>query len=76
MNFNNNKKPLKIIKTEKRQLFELNGWGHMPLTKEMTMSRSKQNKDAPPKAIKKGESKKHDERKKKHNCSDPKSLKP
>jgi hypothetical protein len=31
----------------------------------MTMSRSKQNKDAPPKAIKKGESKKHDERKKK-----------
>jgi len=24
VNFNNNKKPLKIIKTEKRQLFELN----------------------------------------------------
>jgi hypothetical protein len=49
---------------------------HASLTKEMTMSRSKQNKDAPPKAIKKGESKKHDERKKRHNCSDPKSLKP
>jgi hypothetical protein len=38
---------------------------HASPTKEMTMSRSKQNKDAPPKAIKKGESKKHDERKKK-----------
>jgi hypothetical protein len=48
----------------------------MPLTKEMTMSRSKQNNDAPHKAIKKAKLKKHDEKKKKHNCSDSKSLKP